>query len=283
MKFLKSCYNKETGGFGGGPIQQSHLAPTYSAVNCLAELDLPESIEFLISIKPTLVKFINSLKQPDGSFTMHQNGEWDTRSAYTAISVAKLLKLDGINFTNTFDWLISCITFEGGFGGIPGAEAHGGYTFCGLSGLVLLDLDKVTSEYIETMGKVLGWLARRQMSIEGGFNGRTNKLVDACYSFWQGGCFPILEKYVFGVDHKMYSDIGLSSYVLACCQGPRGGVKDKPGKGPDYYHTCYGLSGYSFTNHGQCESDLAKVNPLYNVCEDYADTLQKQIDRSIND
>ena len=28
--------------------------------------------------------------------------------------------------------------------------------------------------------------------MEGGFAGRTSKLVDGCYSFWQGGAFPIL-------------------------------------------------------------------------------------------
>jgi protein farnesyltransferase subunit beta len=30
--------------------------------------------------------------------------------------------------------------------------------------------------------------------MEGGFNGRTNKLVDGCYSFWQGGLFPLLQR-----------------------------------------------------------------------------------------
>jgi hypothetical protein len=31
------------------------------------------------------------------------------------------------------------------------------------------------------------------MSFEGGFQGRTNKLVDSCYSFWQGGIFPLID------------------------------------------------------------------------------------------
>lgn len=31
-----------------------------------------------------------------------------------------------------------------------------------------------------------------QGQVEGGFMGRTNKLVDGCYSFWQGGAFPLL-------------------------------------------------------------------------------------------
>ena len=33
-----------------------------------------------------------------------------------------------------------------------------------------------------------------QGAVEGGFMGRTNKLVDGCYSFWQGGVFPLLQK-----------------------------------------------------------------------------------------
>lgn len=36
------------------------------------------------------------------------------------------------------------------------------------------------------------WLAQRQMRFEGGFQGRTNKLVDGCYSFWQAGAFPVV-------------------------------------------------------------------------------------------
>lgn len=32
----------------------------------------------------------------------------------------------------------SCQTYEGGFGGCPGMEAHGGYSFCGLAALVLV-------------------------------------------------------------------------------------------------------------------------------------------------
>ena len=33
-----------------------------------------------------------------------------------------------------------------------------------------------------------------QGTVEGGFMGRTNKLVDGCYSFWQGGLFPLLQR-----------------------------------------------------------------------------------------
>lgn len=38
------------------------------------------------------------------------------------------------------------------------------------------------------------------MSLEGGFQGRTNKLVDGCYSFWMGGVFPIIGKMLESLD-----------------------------------------------------------------------------------
>ena len=36
--------------------------------------------------------------------------------------------------------------------------------------------------------------------------GRTNKLVDGCYSFWQGGIFPVIHSIL-----QMYSDENLSN------------------------------------------------------------------------
>jgi protein farnesyltransferase subunit beta len=40
------------------------------------------------------------------------------------------------------------------------------------------------------------------MQFEGGFQGRTNKLVDCCYSFWQGAMFPILHSVLANEDPK---------------------------------------------------------------------------------
>ena len=31
------------------------------------------------------------------------------------------------------------------------------------------------------------------MVFEGGFQGRTNKLVDGCYSFWVGALIPLIQ------------------------------------------------------------------------------------------
>ena len=70
---------------------------------------------------------------------MHLDGEVDIRGVYCAIAVAKLTNVYTPQlFANTDEWIAQCQTWEGGFGGCPGMEAHGGYTYCGLASLVLL-------------------------------------------------------------------------------------------------------------------------------------------------
>lgn len=103
------------------------------------------------------------------------------------------------------------------------------------------------------------------MRLEGGFQGRTNKLVDACYSFWQGGAFLFLhnilfresklkviftqdylfmennqvillfvklflDKAVVNADKWLFNQEALQEYILMCCQLASGGLIDKPGK-----------------------------------------------------
>ncbi|CAI7809224.1 unnamed protein product, partial [Closterium sp. NIES-54] len=63
------------------------------------------------------------------------------------------------------------------------------YTFCGLAAVLLAGADPW--EHLN-LPLLLDWLVFRQGSVEGGFQGRSNKLVDACYSLWQGGLFPLL-------------------------------------------------------------------------------------------
>ena len=76
-------------------------------------------------------------------------------------------------FDGTGEWVLSCQTYEGGFAGCPGMEAHGGYSFCAFAALVLLGKEKLCD-----LSAFTRWIANRQMRYEGGFQGRTNKLVD---------------------------------------------------------------------------------------------------------
>merc|ERR1719201_267795 len=137
----------------------------------------------------------------------------------------------------------------------------------------------------------LHWAVHRQMGLEGGFCGRTNKLVDSCYSFWQGALFPLLheafrqkgvEKVFLPDSHMWFRPSPLQVYVLLACQHPSGGLRDKPGKSADYYHTCYSLSGVSAVQHGmgtgatrmvfgESDNELKRTDVFYNVCREKAE------------
>ena len=41
----------------------------------------------------------------------------------------------------------------------------------------------------------------------------------------------------------------LQRYVLLCAQDTNGGLRDKPSKARDFYHSCYNLSGLSVSQH----------------------------------
>lgn len=136
------------------------------------------------------------------------------------------------------------------------------------------------------------------MSFEGGFSGRTNKLVDGCYSFWVGAAIALIDldchptatpsKFDSGVydstmdpiavtrsmhdcvqvdqspnhnnqapictttklaENLTFDEDLLQRYILLCAQDPYGGLRDKPSKGKDFYHSCYNLSGLSVSQH----------------------------------
>lgn len=275
--FLSKC-QCPTGGFAGGPGQEAHLAPTYAAVNALCILGTEEA--YKVINRKTLHAFLMKMRSVEGAFKMHEGGEVDIRGAYCAATVAKLTNVITVEmFDGTPEWIVSCQSYEGGFGGCPGMEAHGGYSFCGLAALTLLGHTKLCD-----IDRVLRWTANRQMRFEGGFQGRTNKLVDGCYSFWQGGAFPLIhmilaieDKGCLSAENWMCHQNALQEYILLCCQHLGGGLVDKPGKNRDFYHTCYCLSGLSIAQHfaggklghlnvvGNEENQLRPTHPVFNI------------------
>lgn len=270
--FLSKCQSPD-GGFGGGPGQHPHLASTYAAVNALCIIGTQEAYEIID--RRQLSRFLLSLRGEDDAFSMHAEGEVDIRGVYCAIAVAKLTNIYTPEmFNGTEFWIAKCQTWEGGFGGCPGMEAHGGYTYCGLAALVLLGKTNLIC-----LTSLLRWIVNKQMRLEGGFQGRTNKLVDGCYSFWQGGTFPLIhailskEKKVFNSNNWLFDQKALQEYLLVCCQHPCGGLLDKPEKNRDIYHTCYALSGLSVAQHspqslivGSADLNTVEIiHPVYNL------------------
>ncbi|KAF9951104.1 hypothetical protein BGZ65_006185 [Modicella reniformis] len=218
----------ETGGFAGGPGQEAHLATTYAAVNALTIIGTKEAYDTIN--RKTLLEFLMRVKQKDGSFKTMVDGEVDVRGSYCAMAVATLTNIVTPELVESAaDFIGRCQTYEGGLGGYPGVEAHGGYAFCGLAALELLGRTDVLN-----MDTFVRWSVRRQMQLEGGFQGRTNKLVDGCYSFWMGSMFPIIGKMVekLGQDKEVldfvYDRDAMQEYLLLACQSKSGGLRDKP-------------------------------------------------------
>ncbi|XP_022913911.2 protein farnesyltransferase subunit beta [Onthophagus taurus] len=272
VKFIEKCKHPG-GGFGGGPGQLGHLATTYAAVNALCTIGTKVAYDTIDRNK--LEEFLWSVRTPEGAFIMHRDGEVDIRGVYCALAVAHLTNIASSKlFEGTAEWIISCQTYEGGFAGAPGLEAHGGYTFCGIAALVLLD-----KAHLCDVKSLLRWVVNKQMKYEGGFQGRTNKLVDGCYSFWQAGIFPIISR-ILKDDNQEPDDLlfnrgALQEYILICCQYFDGGLIDKPGQYRDAYHTCYTLSGLSISQHtfthevyvlGSASNKLERTNPVFNIC-----------------
>lgn len=259
---LRPLQNR-TGGFGGGNGQMSHMTATYSAMLALAIVGGPisdssdsseEDEEDPLDIidRLALLRFLHSVKLDTGAFSVALRGEADVRGVYCALAIITLLRLptaDGL-LVGTREYLGRCQTYEGGFGATPeGNEAHGGYAFCALAALCMLgEPREVLSATLDLKALVL-WLSARQYGPEGGLSGRTNKLVDGCYSTWVGGCWALVEAALNGPQNEvpvgplgelgpenkgvvgsLWSREGLARYILTCCQAMRGGLRDKPGK-----------------------------------------------------
>ena len=83
----------------------------------------------------------------------------------------------------------------------------------------------------------------------------------------------------------------MAGYILGCCQAGFGGLIDKPGKGPDFYHTCYSLSGLSIAQwfdlenagqlrrgddaprknvyvYGDNDNVVNRTSPIFNITSD---------------
>ncbi|KAG1763814.1 terpenoid cyclases/protein prenyltransferase alpha-alpha toroid [Suillus placidus] len=222
------------GGCGGGPGQAAHLLLTYAAVCALAIVGRPgpgggwDQID-----REKMYEFFLSVKQSDGAFLVAHHAEVDVCGTYCLLVTAHLLiKLTPELLEGVPPFIMSCQTYKGGFSlhlsHISPLNQKVLQPYLIL--LVPLSVQKPSLQQPSLNFKtLLQWLVQMQGSaIElGGFKGRTNKLVDGCYSWWIGGCFALL------------SSLGIVA----------GGLRDKPPKPTDLYHMLYCLAGLSSAQH----------------------------------
>ncbi|KAM0682893.1 hypothetical protein MDAP_002130 [Mitosporidium daphniae] len=234
-------YIEQEGAYGGSSsCSSSHILTTFASLCSLALIGGPDDWSKINT--QNLLAWLSRLFSPEkGVFSVHlDGGESDLRSVYAAIAIIHLLGLekeffhDPCSLERIQQSIISAQSYEGGFGAIPWShtEAHGGYTYCGLAALVIIDRWTLSSASIDTllpeskMTRLLAWTCGLQSTLLGGLQGRTGKLVDACYSFWVGAIPLLLNR-----PTKEYIDVGLlRNYLLKACQCSSGGIRDKPPK-----------------------------------------------------
>ncbi|CAI9273640.1 unnamed protein product [Lactuca saligna] len=226
----------------------SHLASTYCALAILKTV----GYDFSLVNSTSILKSMKCLQQADGSFMpIHTGAEKDLRFVYCAAVISSLLDdWSGIDKEKAKNYILSCQSYDGGFGLIPGQESHGGATYCAVASLRLMGfiednlISQSTSSCIIDLPLLLDWCLQRQ-ALDGGFQGRPNKTSDTCYAFWIGGVLRILGA------HKFIDEKTLREFLLTC-QSKYGGFSKFPGQFPDLYHSYYGFTAFSMLQ----ETDL---------------------------
>mmetsp|Transcript_21508 Transcript_21508/g.40150 ORF Transcript_21508/g.40150 Transcript_21508/m.40150 type:complete len:361 (-) Transcript_21508:393-1475(-) len=228
------------GGFSGGMEDSknvtkyhcAHVSMTYTALCILTIL----GDDFSRLNRQAILDGIGHLQQADGSFQAVGFGtEKDMRFVFSAIACCFMLQdWSTINAQLTADFILNSQSYDGGFGILPGQEAHAGAIYCAVSSLALLGrLDDVDEP------SLVHFLVSRQMK---GFNGRINKIPDTCYTFWVGGTLQVL-----GLVDLIEREE--TRKFLLSCQSTIGGFSKYPGTLPSTYpdplHAHYSMMGLS--------------------------------------
>ena len=69
-----------------------------------------------------------------------------TSLLFLTINMIVFFKYDVLFRSFCSFYVDSCQTYEGGFAGLPGMEAHGGYSFCGLAALIILNKQRLCDQ-----------------------------------------------------------------------------------------------------------------------------------------
>ncbi|KAH0485767.1 MAG: uncharacterized protein KVP18_004236 [Porospora cf. gigantea A] len=246
LQWIFACYDRQSGGFRPNLNHHANLSATQYALHCLALLGALDDPRLDCTLT---AKFVASLQRMDGCFMLDSDGESDNRFVLQAALSLKLLnRMDSIDVTSAVEWIRSSKNYDGGFGVIPGGESHAAYTYCCVCALALFGrLDIVDHDLLG------GWLAQRQLTSCGGFNGRPEKSPDVCYSWWIYATLVILGR------ESWVSAEALLSFLQAA-QDDSGGIADRPLNMPDVFHTFFGLAAMSLLKP---ELQLVPWDPVY--------------------
>lgn len=291
LEWIQSARNAD-GGYGGDSGLQSTTLTTLSALQCLHLLHSPLSE----GQSRKTARYLTSLQKESGCFGGDEWGEEDSRFAYAAVCAIKVISTWYPHISQIINWdekgaadyLLACQSeVDCGFGACPGAESHGGQVFCCVAGLALLN----QLHRIKCTQGLLEWLRTRQqlypmknnlsndsddledgVVVGGGFNGRPQKDVDVCYSWWILSALAILDNQnLGGIDRAALKNFILSSQDPTEAEDEHDSIvciADRPGDVGDLYHTFFGLAGLSILQSGDGGpfAPLRSIDPVMALC-----------------
>ena len=224
-----------------------HVAMTYTALCSL--LILGDDLQRVD--KQAIACGLKNLQLKDGSFQYCVEGsENDMRFLYCVACICYILKdFSPINIDKAVDYILNSLSYEGGFGQGPFLEAHGGSTFCAVAALYLFN--RLDSLKVSELALLKRWCHNRHQS---GFQGRPNKPVDTCYSFWLGGSLYILDSFQY-LDHKTNRD-----WLLSVQDYMTGGFSKWTSTSPDPLHSYMGLAGLALMHEEGVRELFAPLN-----------------------
>ncbi|KAJ8028982.1 Geranylgeranyl transferase type-1 subunit beta [Holothuria leucospilota] len=213
--------------------------------------------------KEAVVEGLKALQLPSGSFQATSDGsENDMRFLYCACCISHIIEdWSGIDLERAVRFVRRSLAHDFGIAEIPGGEGHGGTTFCAIASLSLMGQLETTFTEKEREG-IIRWCLYRQQS---GFNGRPNKPVDTCYSFWLGATLKLLGAYEF-IDFQYNRN-----FILSTQDSKLGGFAKWPEYHPDALHAYLGLCGLSLMG----EEGILPIHPALNVSQRVTKHLDK--------
>ncbi|KAI5724943.1 hypothetical protein M8J77_009050 [Diaphorina citri] len=180
------------------------------------------------------------------------DGDCDMRFVFCACSICYILDdWSGMDRARCLEFIFRSLSYDGAFGQGPCLESHGGSTYCALASLALMNkLDMLRPTQIESLKR---WLIFRQRS---GFQGRPNKPVDTCYTFWIGASLSILNSATWIDEERLLLSVLDTQHMT-------GGLSKWSDTQADILHTYLGIAGLSLLKSHTYE--LAEVYPALNV------------------
>ncbi|KAH9586189.1 PFTB repeat [Trypanosoma melophagium] len=315
-KELHLCYDVKIGGFQSEPLPDyvtgATVAMTHCALHILNTCGMLPKVTLEWLEKEKVISFIlscqidcnNSLYGSDFTGAFQSStiiSEVDIRFSYSALmSLALLytpLPLSAIpSLSKTLDNAVAFVwrcwnPYEGGFGAVPGAESHGGMTFCAVASLVLCGaMRSLTQSHRHSLLRYCTARVSRgsnnseddhmSLNVEDkkktriserviGYQGRPQKDCDTCYTHWVGSTLQILYNSEDECDGNNENDkllidpFPIIRFINSCTDHKKGGVSKCIGNQVDPVHSCLGLSGLMQHIRFNPISPLRPPHPVY--------------------